>query len=290
MRLAGMGALQIQVQNRQGETRYVDLDTIFGMLVATWNPNSGRTPPPNPVDPDDGVERVHIWGDGGIWSYAFVPFDFQMYSLVQKSTGEKTVQKELRISKDTLFRFLQECIDELWGSDVKLKYLSPSSQGVHGMATFTYQSAISDNGNKYTFTANIINDTTSFTIKQIGQIHRYGSPAKSSGYYKDPPGALGTTLPKGTWVTSQGIKELGPYTNYTASNTDQGGHYFAGLTNLIGAFVDTQIHELGNSIAFITGVFVGDPNNEFDSDSGQALEACVARKLGDLKIDAVRPR
>ena len=50
------------------------------------------------------------------------------------------------------------------------------------------------------------------------------------------------------------------------------------MSAAVGPYTDTQIHELGNSIAEITGKYVGDPDAR-DKDSGEALEKCVAGKL-----------
>ncbi|HSE37742.1 MAG TPA: hypothetical protein VLG74_10590, partial [Blastocatellia bacterium] len=70
-----------------------------------------------------------------------------------------------------------------------------------------------------------------------------------------------------------------PYENYTASNRDEmSGGRFPALSAAVGPYTDTQIHELGNSIAEITGKYVGDPDAK-DTDSGEALEKCVAGKL-----------
>src|ERR1041385_1795197 len=72
-----------------------------------------------------------------------------------------------------------------------------------------------------------------------------------------------------------------PYENFTASDRDKmsGGRYPV-LSAAVGPYTDPQIHELGNSIAEITGKYVGDPSeNAKDHDSGEALEKCVAGKL-----------
>jgi len=69
-----------------------------------------------------------------------------------------------------------------------------------------------------------------------------------------------------------------PYTNFTASNVSSFTGAFPKLEAAIGQFVDTQIHELGNSIAAITGRDVGRKDAR-DKDSGYQLEGCVARKL-----------
>lgn len=69
-----------------------------------------------------------------------------------------------------------------------------------------------------------------------------------------------------------------PSVNYTIS--DRGSHHSGvnrELENLIGGYMSTQIHELGNSIWYITGNYIGSRNP--DSDSGYPLASCVTDEL-----------
>lgn len=66
---------------------------------------------------------------------------------------------------------------------------------------------------------------------------------------------------------------------YTDEETSIAVSNFSILEAAIGLQLDTQIHELGNSIRYLTGVDVGDPNNKIDKDSGHRLVGCVSNKL-----------
>jgi hypothetical protein len=88
------------------------------------------------------------------------------------------------------------------------------------------------------------------------------------------PASVNVRLPGG------GEINLNPYTNYTANNRERARSYFNGLAGRIGTFQYTQIHELGNSIAAISGVDVGiSTDTSGDGDSGQQLVECMADKL-----------
>lgn len=69
-----------------------------------------------------------------------------------------------------------------------------------------------------------------------------------------------------------------PYTNYTASDREKYHAFDRGLEQLIGGYMATQIHELGNSIANIIPNHIG-KWDAADPDSGYQLQLCVTEEL-----------
>lgn len=84
-----------------------------------------------------------------------------------------------------------------------------------------------------------------------------------------------------TWTDMMGNQSMAvsPYENYTASNITPGKSSYHVLENFAGSFVENQIHELANSIAYITGKDIGNDKDNIDQDSGRKLSLCVEGKL-----------
>lgn len=169
---------------------------------------------------------------------------------------------------------LSDCINELWKGNVTLSGFDPSAKGHSGTADFEYSAS------GYARVTNNVQRFTGGDLKILSLAAR--------GNYTLPVGQdRGLTFPRPTtfrWVDTNGfgLQEISvsPYENYTANNVDKLPGYFPGLISVIGGFQDTQIHELGNSIAAITGKNIGKLNDPTkDTDSGVQLERCVAGRL-----------
>jgi RHS repeat-associated protein len=145
---------------------------------------------------------------------------------------------------------IKDCLDALWGMGTRLDSFLPSEPGKDGKATFSYLKSLGEYAS-----ATITNDTRTYTAIQLTGLR--GGPFPIVG---------GLTFPDH------------PYTNFTASDRSNFTGHFPGLDSAVGGFVATQIHELGNSIAAITGKDVGRTGAK-DEDSGYQLEGCAARKL-----------
>jgi hypothetical protein len=174
---------------------------------------------------------------------------------------------------------LNECIDLLWGEDGHLKFtldtFDPTNAKANGSATFSLTRGLENpvqtgqitNSVEYSrqdlYLINTLNNGEPYYIahEQWGSVN--GTTFTRAGYY----------LTSGNGDT----KFFTPYVNYTANNP-RGQQAFSQLQAAIGDFVYVQIHELGNSIAAITGKNVGKEGAK-DTDSGYQLDGCVARKL-----------
>jgi len=152
-------------------------------------------------------------------------------------------------SRDDIARAINECLSELWGAGIYLTSFLPSTAGKDGRASFTYYNSLDSPARSATVT----NDTRTYDVGDLSVM-------------SNEPYTAGLTF------------NNHPYTNFTASNVWSFVGAFPALESAIGAFVTTQIHEFGNSIAAITGRSVGRKNAP-DKDSGYQLEGCAARKL-----------
>jgi len=170
---------------------------------------------------------------------------------------------------------LDDCINELWKGLVHLLSFEESFKGHSGKTTFTFGSGARQRA------ASVKNNVTRFTSGDLTSIAYMNSEIEGPGTVR---GLTSTGGPGGSTVAWTDINghfsyTFNPFENFTASNRDEmSGGRFPALSAAVGPYTDTQIHELGNSIAEITGQYVGDPSAK-DTDSGEALEKCVAGKL-----------
>ena len=187
----------------------------------------------------------------------------------QKANAKR---KPAKVAKSTLQKAVNavaNCINTLWGGIVKLNSLDSSKNGHHGSANITYL-----DGDSLSHTNNVKNNVE-FTAQQLGDL-RASYIAGKFVTGANPVGGIGPQ--NGPRIISGNTYYFTPLENFTASNRDQYDSYFPALESLIGEHLDAQIHELGNSIHFLTGVNIGNPNAK-DPDSGYQLEKCVANAL-----------
>jgi len=168
-------------------------------------------------------------------------------------------------------KMVADCIKELWKGYVTLTGYVYSRANNSGSANFQYGSNAQN--------ATVRNDVTSYSGHALAQIY-YQTGGKT------PNVTFVRGLTTGGSISWTDLNGLGPqtltfnaYTNYTANNIETTGSYYASTVAAFGDFAQNQIHELGNSIAAITGKDIGDANDAIDTDSGRRLSRCVDDKL-----------
>lgn len=152
----------------------------------------------------------------------------------------------------TLSQRVRECAEKLFG--VNMTIFVSSRPGQDGAFTGTGPDVLRHGGNISTFT--IYNDASSLSQAGIGSHWNLGGPAMGFTPNPDHP-----------FNQANGYN---PYTNFTGND----------ITNsrVVQA---TQVHELGNSLARITGIYstmngtVSPPQFGSDRDPGVAMERCV---------------
>lgn len=128
---------------------------------------------------------------------------------------------------------------------VCLLKFDPSSQGHGGSATVDY---IDHTAPGRTGVYEVKNNVTNYSYKT--------SPQHAAGY----------------------TNPASPFTNYTISDRNNYNAFDTGLQSIVGGFISTQIHELGNSIDSASGNYSG-KTSAADPDSGYQLELCVEKDL-----------
>jgi hypothetical protein len=128
---------------------------------------------------------------------------------------------------------------------VSLVKFDPSSQGHSGSATVNYF----DN-----------------TAPGKHGVYEVKNNVTKYNFATSPQHAMGFTNPSS------------PFTNYTISDRDDHNSFDTGLQCIVGGFISTQIHELGNSIAWGSGNDIGH-SRDTDPDSGYQLQQCVEKEL-----------
>jgi len=92
------------------------------------------------------------------------------------------------------------------------------------------------------------------------------------------------TSPNAVGFTSQNPGKA--LTNYTISDRDQQNSFDPRLQGIVGGFIATQVHEMGNSIAAVSGNYIGHHDAQYngtpDSDSGYQLQLCVMNELQNM--------
>jgi RHS repeat-associated protein len=158
---------------------------------------------------------------------------------------------------------LKKCIRKVFltvtrESAVDLLDFYPSSQATGGYAVVKITGAESGGANG--------------TYKVRNDVKRYSSrtlPSRARG-------AVGFTNPRL------------PLVNFTISDRDSRQAFDPRLQNMLGGYISVQIHELGNSISFLSGgvpaIYDGvrEYNGISDYDDGYQLERCVRDELAKL--------
>jgi hypothetical protein len=124
MRLAEMGALQIQVQNRQGETRYVDLEVILGVLHIPGHEEYASRVDYSGANIYDDNGNIIGWDPQGITIYSYTVWIQDMFlplgaelSLHHTSQADKDHIKAFT----TVNKNFKNCLDaNLFGSIVPM--------------------------------------------------------------------------------------------------------------------------------------------------------------------------
>lgn len=153
---------------------------------------------------------------------------------------------------------LNECTQRLFG--VELRSFTASTRGQLGSFSGYGADALSGGGKDMEIT--VANDAKNFSGVRLGQLYtRFTGQASGS--------LMGITFPSGTSPSGINYADAGftPYRNFTGNN----------LRNPQ-AILATQIHELGNSLQYITGVTMAANSRagiQGDTDPGTRLERCV---------------
>ncbi len=155
-------------------------------------------------------------------------------------------------------KVLGKCIQDLFG--VTLQQFNESSPGHNGSFSGWGPDTLSNGGNNAKIS--VTNDIQTYSGEGLKALR------DSRG---NPPLPQGTTALAGLTLWDQ------PYVNYTANNLSQ-------LNQPASMAAETQVHELGNSLHYITGaVFNPATVPGSDKDTGQALENCVRKRGGFSK-------
>lgn len=157
------------------------------------------------------------------------------------------------------------CLRDLFG--LGLTSFTPSQRGRNGSVTVNFTDPNRRHRGLTGF--GIVNDVTTFDSRRLRRF------AQSEGVNTSP---VGVTVVSGTFEDVT----FSPHINYTASNRDRLRAVDERLQRLVGGFISTQIHELGNSVSGVLHGNVntlGNPNDQHDVDAGQRLELCVLNNL-----------
>jgi len=217
-----------------------------------------RNDPVNATDPLGLCDWGQVWWDppgGGIavctCTEGNCQWDFRLRPI---SENEPKYNAPRNRQPRVDFKVLSKCVKDLFGVD--LLHFDPSSAGSSGSTSLygpDIDNPIPGNNDAYT----IINDTTSKSSSQLLAIVNQDRAARGK-----PPFASGYII---AGVTLSGS----PKANYTANDL---------VSPML--ILKTQVHELGNSLQFITGTSNDDNRKVFDSDAGQLLENCVNKGHG----------
>jgi RHS repeat-associated protein len=143
---------------------------------------------------------------------------------------------------------INSCAENLFG--ITLIDFDPSSKGHNGSFTGRTIDGHQIAGNPQ---VHIVNATTSYTIAQLTAMSPH-----ARGY------------------VTVGLEHPGsPHRNFTASDREKIASEIVGVSS----FVQTQIHELGNSLSDITGTHFSSSPKKRDQDEGQAFQDCIAGAL-----------
>jgi RHS repeat-associated protein len=166
--------------------------------------------------------------------------------------GGPVLNHQAKKKKPSLKDKIAECAEKLFG--VTMTNFVFSLPGQDGAFTGTGPDVLKNKGNNATII--VYNDASSMSMSGIGTNWSLGGPVM--GF---------TPNPNHPFNQAHGYD---PYTNYTGND----------LTNTR-AVQATQVHELGNSLAMITGIFstmngtISPPQFGTDRDPGVAMERCV---------------
>jgi RHS repeat-associated protein len=152
-------------------------------------------------------------------------------------------------------KVLANCIQDLFG--VTLTQFTESVQGTNGSFLGQGPDTLSNGGNDAKIS--VSNDIQTYSGQGLKALR------DSRG---NPPLPQGTTALAGLTLWDK------PYVNYTANNLSQ-------FNQPASMAAETQVHELGNSLHYITGAAFNPatvPGS--DKDAGQALENCVRNRGG----------
>src|SRR5882724_2192761 len=183
----------------------------------------------------------------GRWAWAFTKAFFSNFQLLRGGGSEFVKMK-----------VLGKCIQDLFG--VTLQQFNESSPGHNGSFSGWGPDSVSNGGNNAKIS--VTNDIQTYSGEGLKALR------DSRG---NPPLPQGTTALAGLTLWDQ------PYVNYTANNLSQ-------LNQPASMAAETQVHELGNSLHYITGAAFNPatvPGS--DKDTGQALENCVRKRGGFSK-------
>lgn len=203
-----------------------------------------------------GFLPVFCWDDGPIGGEprGGGPGGDQRFQHPQKS---KYTNEQVRHAIDS-------CSQALFG--IGLTAFDPTSRGHNGSFTGQTLDGHQIGGNS---SVNVVNEANAFDTAGITAIARsYGHKGKFDGI----------TIPERV-SNLEGI-DLGesgftPYRNFTASDAYRYANWVGGIPE----YVRVQIHELGNSLSYITGNQFSSFPEEKDKDPGKAFENCVRDEL-----------
>jgi hypothetical protein len=206
---------------------------------------------------------------------SYVPLGYQTlqdFYAAQNSTQRragpsKGKESKPRYDQKKLEQAIHDCIQELWGKDLAFIALDPSRKGHNGKIIIAYtqeverRSASGLSGASGTVKDlditlyTITNDVVSFTSNDLTALAGVGAIGigPSERGWGDDGNYSWVKGYKNSWV---GFKYKGKNynpswtTNFTASDREKWrGQGFERLEGDLGGYLETQIHELGNSLA-----------------------------------------
>ena len=140
---------------------------------------------------------------------------------------------------------------------MELISFSPSGKDVAGSTIVNY---IDPNAPGTKGVYEIRNDVTKYNYQNL--------PGNSARRRQGEPPAVGYTSPND------------PFTNYTISDRElHPSSNGTSFQEIVGGFISTQIHEVGNSIELASGNYIGKSSPGGDPDSGMQIQICVEKEL-----------
>jgi RHS repeat-associated protein len=168
--------------------------------------------------------------------------------------GSGAPPKKSGVDMEKVKAALNQCLGEMFG--MSLTSFTPSEKGKNGHATMNRLNGTFPNG----LTGfGVTNDNTTYTQAQLSAL------SKKVGGSGSGLGLAGHGVYNGMMLDA--------HTNYTASDRNRfvsEGQQRSGFP----AFLASQIHELGNSVSYLTGIEFSNIKTR-DKDPGAAFESCV---------------
>jgi RHS repeat-associated protein len=261
-------------------TKYTDLETeLLYYGYRYYNSHTGRWISRDPSEETGGVNLYGMVGNNPV-SF-FDPLGLQAKSsrrgTKQPKKCESCCAEDLGsgglakspVNLDKLKNALTSCIREFFTDKISLVDFSPTGKGQDGRFS---------GKDSWGTSFDIVNDSHSYSragllrlnVQALGpQVLLEGNRRVGVTYsgepYSDPITGIEMPAPGNPWW------------NFTASDRDKGRTEQQDFTPCINPFVLTQVHELGNSLSFITGIKRSTPTRT-DQDTGAAFEECTFNK------------